>query len=134
MINCSSFQFSSNLPSKNSILSQASNVVWIHCLVFMYDLLLTQNSAHNRLQTIKHADVKTECRSIDLLWKKCCYQPVLSSNGFNNLASIYQIVSSKSAQDILQGNLELPFSSFGMQLLYFLSKKVDVNIEKMIDH
>ena len=59
---------------------------------------------------------------------------MLSSNRFNNLASIYQIVSSKSAQDILQGNLELPFSSFGMQLLYFLSKKVDVNIEKMIDH
>lgn len=56
----------------------------------------------------------------NLLWKKCCYQSMLSSNRLNSLTSIYEFVSRKSAQDILQGYLKLPFSSFSMQLPFFL--------------
>jgi len=44
---------------------------------------------------------------------------MLSSNRFNSLTGIYEFVSRKSAQDILQGYLKLPFSSLSMQLPFF---------------
>lgn len=66
---------------------------------------------------IKWADLSMLIHN--LLWKKCCYQSMLSSNRLNSLTSIYEFVSRNSAQDILQGYLKLPFSSFSMQLPIF---------------
>jgi hypothetical protein len=90
-----------------------------------------QNRVPNKVYSLYNADIMTVhplnkmayprmiwLSIVYLLREKRCYHPMFSSNRFNDLSGIYLIVSSKSAQHILEGYLELPITAFSMYLLY----------------